>query len=129
MFSSRDAKRAARNKIPTSVFHEKPGVRCLSSDRLTIAPRQKAIQIAESVGEGRCPPRSFYGWAVVVAEKAEACGRQVVASPKLDNPYHADIVLPSEVPSEDEQEQHALALVRNARWCKKDQPAGSANAP
>ena len=102
-----------------SVFCEGDGVRCLSSDRLTIAPRQEAIQIACQRAKGRGLNRSFYGWAVVVAEKAGACERQVVASPQPDNPYHADIVLPPEVSSEEEQEAHALALAKHARWCRR----------
>ena len=97
-----------------SVFFERGGVSCLSSDRLTIAPLPEAIQIAEQRAQERGPDRSFYGWAIVVAEKARERRRRVAASPRPGNPYHADIILPSE----EEQNQHALELARLSRWCR-----------
>ena len=113
VLSSREAKRADRKEIPMSVFVER-GVFCLSSDRLTIAPLPEAIQIAEQRAQERGPDRSFYGWAIVMAEKARERRRRVAASPRPGNPYHADIILPSE----EEQNQHALELARLSRWCR-----------
>ena len=112
VFSSRDANRAGRKEIPVTVFLEKEGILKLSTDRLTFAPQQKAIQLGDEHARGRGPNRSFYGWAVIPVEKAATQKRQVKASPKSDNPYHADIVLP---PGGD-QEQHALELVKKSVW-------------
>ncbi len=118
VFSSRDAKRADRNEIPLSVFLEREGISHLSSDRLTIAPQHEAIRIAEKRAEERGPNRSFYGWAIITVGQATTNKRRVVASPQDDNLYHADIILPSELPSEEEQTQHALELAKHARWCR-----------
>ena len=65
---------------------------------------------------------TFYGWAVVSAQKAAAGGRRVKASPKLDNPYHADIVLP-DLAREDREEQirHAQELADSSGW--RERPA------
>ena len=98
VFSSRNARRAAR-RVPHHVFLERPGETDISVDRLSVAPPDEAVEIADSVGNAR--NREFYGWAVVIAEDAARNGRKVVASPILNqNPYHADIVLP-EIVAED----------------------------
>ncbi len=115
VFSSKDAKRADRDEMPLTVFLERDGIVELSSDRLTIAPRQEAIQIAERRAQDRGSNRSFYGWAIVTAQQAATSRRRVQASPQPDNPYHADIVLPPD----EEQTQHALELTRHARWCRR----------
>ena len=115
IFSSRNARRAAR-RVPHHVFLERPGETDISVDRLSVAPPDEAVEIADSVGKAR--NRTFYGWAVVVAEGAAGNGREVVASPILNqNPYHADIVLPR-IASEDREEQkrHAQELADVSRW-------------
>ena len=120
IFSSRTARRAPR-RIPHHVFLERHGETDISVDRLSIAPQDEAIEIADDVGNAR--NREFYGWAVVVAEDAAENGRRVVASPIMNqNPYHADIVLPS-IASEDREEQkrHAQELADISRWHSRTQ--------
>ena len=115
IFSSRQAKRARRTKPPKHVFLEREGVTEISVDRLDRAPPSWVVVIADSNAAAR--GATFYGWAVVAARKAAANGRQVQASPKPDNPYHADIVLPAlAAQDQDERIRHAQELADNASW-------------
>jgi len=43
----------------------------------------------------------FEGWAVIQADAVRALGCDVLATPHLENPYHADIVLPVSVQRDD----------------------------
>ena len=112
VFSRRNVRRA---RVLYRVFLERAGVAEISVDRLDHAPPAEAVAIADGNATGRSA--TFYGWAVVTAQKANANGRQVKASPKLDNPYHADIVLPDlSVEDQDEQIRHAQELADNSSW-------------
>ena len=115
VLSSGQAKRARRSRVPFHLFLEKEGETHLSVDRLDVAPPNEAIQIADRMAATR--HRKFYGWAVVVAGDASANGRQVIASPLLENPYHADIVLPDAVIEDrEEQKRHAKELADASTW-------------
>ena len=65
-------------------------------------------------------PDGFIREALTELESEDAAGngRRVVASPILDqNPYHADIVLPSVVAEDrEEQKRHAQELADMSRW-------------
>lgn len=62
-------------------------------------------------------PRTFYGWSVVSQAVATDNGRQVNPTPSTDNPYHADIILPVAVRSNDELYlDHLNDLAANAYW-------------
>lgn len=120
VFSSSERKRARNSRIRYYVFLEKEGVAEISVDRLDHAPSAEAAAIAD--GNAAARNRTFYGWAVVSAQKATANGRSVKAGPKRDNPYHADIVLPTST-AEDREEQigHAQELADNSSW--RERPA------
>ena len=97
-------------------FLEKPGNPELSVDRLTHAPPDVAVAIADCAGAMR--GRTFYGWAIIPAGKASD-GRTVQASPLPDgtNPYHADIILPAAALTDPaEQQRHARELADAAQW-------------
>ncbi|MYD60046.1 MAG: hypothetical protein F4W91_03300 [Gemmatimonadetes bacterium] len=115
VFSSRDAKRARRSRVSLNAFLEKEGQTDISVDRLSIAPEEEAVAIADNVGTAR--NRTFYGWAVVTAEEARRSEREAIASPLKNNLYHADIRLP-ELTAEDREEQkrHAQELADISRW-------------
>ena len=116
VFSSRNAVRAQRSKVPHYIFLTKSGETNISVDRLSVAPADEAIAIADNVAVAR--NATFYGWALVTAEQAGSNGRRVIASPLLHgNPYHADIVLPG-LAAEDREEQkrHAQELADASRW-------------
>lgn len=115
VFSSGQARRADRGRVPIHVFLGREGEPELSVDRLDLASPGEAAEIADGVAAGR--GETFYGWAVVDAETAASNGRQVTASPQLDNPYHADIVLPdAAVEDREEQKRHAQELADEATW-------------
>ena len=122
VFSSKNAKRAKRSRIPAHVFLEKPGEPKISVDRLSVAPLDEVVKIAEGVAAARSA--TFYGWALVAAERIRKNERQVVAAPLPDNPYHADILLPESAAEDREiQQRHAQELADASRW--QDRP----NAP
>ena len=120
VFSSSHAKRARRSRIPHHVFLEKEGENKISVDRLSIAPSDAALVLAEKTADSR--NASFYSWATLVANKAETNGRRVVSSPMpiQDNPYHADIILPDSVEEDrEEQKRHAQELADYSSWLEK----------
>lgn len=115
VFSRRTAARARRSRIPLNVFLERQGETNISVNRLSVAPPNKAVAIADNVAAAR--GADFHGWAVLTADHAARNERKVVATPLLDNPYHADISLP-ELAGEDREEQkrHAQELADFSEW-------------
>ena len=115
IFSKRIVKRAPR-KIPFDVFLEKKDEKTISVDRFDVAPSiDILVEISDEMAKNR--QGLFYGWAVITAENASDNGREVIASPQQDNPYHADIILPDAVVKErEEQKMHAQQLANNATW-------------
>ena len=118
VFSENVAKRAPR-RILSNVFLEKLGEKKLSADRIDIAPSINELgSICDKAAKNRQGP--FYGWAVITVEKASLNGRKVSTSPKIDNPYHADIILPdAAVKKREEQKVHAQQLADSANWRKR----------
>ena len=101
-------------------FYEKGHTR-LSVDRLSIAPFDEAVKIAELRGQYRANPQEFYGWAVVEKTEVIEEGLSVEASPVTHppppNPYHADIVLPEDpVDSDAKHRAHAQNLAKRSKW-------------
>ena len=122
VLSSRQANRASRQRVPFHVFLEKKGETRISVDRVDVAPQVEAVEIAERMATAR--NRRFYGWASVVVEDANANRRRVMASPLLDNAYHADIILPdSTIEDREEQKRHAQELADASTW--RGQPSDS----
>lgn len=118
VFRENQAKRARRGRVLPNIFLVEEGNREISVDRLTFASlHNKATTIAHKTALAR--NATFYGWAVVAAEKASNNGRHVIATPQPnhDNPYHADIILP-ELSGEDrdEQKRHAQELADASEW-------------
>ena len=107
--SSRIARRARRPnfQVPLNVFLPPQDIINISADRLSVAPHDEAVVIADSRDESR--GRTFYGWAVITAEAATDNGRKVSASPISNvNLYHANIALPQEAAGDrEEQKRHA----------------------
>lgn len=121
VFSSSAAAKATRSLVPFSVFLEKKGEQRISVDRLSKAPTNEAVLIAEKTAAHRQKP--FFGWAVVTAANARKSDRRVRSTPIIpDNRYHADIVLPeSAIELRDEQKQHAQELRDLSIWRPKPQ--------
>lgn len=115
VFSSKNAKRAERSRIPYHVFLEKPGCTDISVNRLTMASKEAAEVVAEAMAVGR--GATFYGWAVVMAGRARENGRRVESAPLRGNAGHANIVLPqAAVDDREEQKRHAQELADASRW-------------
>ena len=120
--SSGQAKYARRhNRNQINAFLEKEGKKAISVDRLDVAPSQDVL-VANGEKVAAARKRTFYGWAVIIAKKAEANMRKVVSSPQKDNPYHADIILP-DLAAKDREEQkgHAQELADNSTWRERPQ--------
>ena len=121
VFSSKNAKRAKRSRVPAHVFLEKPREPKISVDRLSAAPVEEVVIIAERVAARR--GASFYGWAIVTAKRIRENRREVVATPLPDNPYHAEILLPEGAAEErEEQQRHAQELADASRWQDRPPP-------
>ncbi len=115
VFSRRDRGRADRVGVRVNVFLEESGVTELSVDRLDLASVEEFVSICEQRATVR--KRNFYGWAVVEAHRVNANGRDVVAVPLLDNPFHANIGLPeTAAKDQDVQFRHAQELADMATW-------------
>ena len=135
--STRDAKKAPIQEHRMRFFMVKSGESRLSVDRLSVAPASDAVSNGERVARlrqmgmvrttGR-PSRNirFCGWVVVSAGAARSGGCEVEATPiygdsEESNPYHADIVLPDRVKTDDEErKKYALRLALTAVW--RDHP-------
>ena len=116
--SSKDAKKASR-AINPRVFLEARDAGSISVDRLDHAPPVEMARLARARGDTRTPPRSFYGWAVLMAREAASNGRTVEPTPLPSNPYHADIRLhlPDEPWEREElRRQHANELAAHSVW-------------
>ena len=121
VFSSKNAKRAKRSRVPAHVFLEKLGESKISVDRLSAAPLEEVFTIAERVAAGR--GASFYGWAIVIAKRIRENRREVIATPLPDNPYHAEILLPEGAAEDrEEQQRHAQELADASRWQDRPPP-------
>lgn len=114
--SRNSANRARRSLLPINEFLPRQGETRISVDRLSVAPLDEALAIADDRDSAR--NRNFYGWAVVSVANAALNGRIVTASPLHNiNPYHADIILPqSAADNRDEQKRHAQELRDASHW-------------
>lgn len=54
VYSSKNAQRASRSRVPFREFLEKPGVIDLSVDRLSVVPPNEVTAIADRDGTERC---------------------------------------------------------------------------
>lgn len=94
--------------IPVSAFEPPRGTNELSVDRLGLASDEEMVRIA--VATFRVSGRKFYGWFVLSVGDVLSVGtdgRQgcsVVGSPREDNMYHADIVMPVPLDADDRKD-------------------------
>ena len=127
--SSRAARRASRPnfQVPLNIFLPPRDESNISVDRLSVAPLEVAVAIADKRDAER--DRRFYGWAVITAEAAAVNGRDVTASPIPDvNLYHADIILPPGAAHDrDEQKRHAQELADASFWNDRSTPLTNLN--
>lgn len=87
------------------------------SDRSDLTSDECLAEIGDRDAEGREEKCSFYGWAELSVADAAGNGRMVRVSPKTDNPWHADIILPGEDASDRTAcKRHASQLAAVAKW-------------
>ena len=114
VFYRSDVKRT-KKRSAVSVFLEREGEPCLSTDRLSLCPLEEISEIAETESKNR--DGKFRGWAKITAAKAGEDNRHVKASPTNGNKYHADIVLPEDAVTERiEQRWHARRMALAAEF-------------
>lgn len=91
---------------------------CRSTDRLDGVDLRTMVPRFELEAARRPDCRGFYGWLVVTAGCIEDANCKAVASPKPDNPYHADIFFPAahDKGSREAMKQCALDLARCSGW-------------
>ena len=122
--SRKERKKVESGDTPLSLF-VRDGSNKLSVDRLRNDYLREITKISKKYDE--CRGRNFYGWATVSQDVASRNERQIGISPQTDNPYHADIVLPIIVLSDQEKsDEHASELAANAYW---QAPAGLNGKP
>ena len=120
IFSSTEAKRASSGKIRSYVFIEKPG-KPLSVDRFGFCSQEELTTIQDKNAQQGREGRSFYGWASLKAVDVRKKNRQLRSTP-ISNPYHADIILPEDTNTKDDQIAHAIDLVESSNWKPKYSP-------
>ena len=93
----------------------------ISVNRLGFAPDSEMAEIG--FRHAATLEKSFWGWYVLNAEDVEEVGCTVEASPALDNPYHADIVMPVELDAK-EREEELIEYARDLAYRASFQPWG-----
>ena len=92
---------------------------------MDFATRQDMAILAVARGQGREPDgKTFYGWAILTADKAASNGRTAEATPVESNPYHADLCLnlPDHSDRRELQKQHSVELAAHAKWEEAPEP-------
>ena len=103
--------------------------RSLSVDCLDRAALAELVELGTRAAESRAGARAFYGWLAIMVAAARLHGRTVRATPRPDNPFHADIDLPG-VPGTDEERKtrarkHAQLLAEQASFAPTTSAARS----
>lgn len=88
VFSRTVARRAKSGRVLPKVFTVAGSI---SVDRLSYASPEAMAEIGRERGLGRKHPRNFFGWAVLTAGRVREVGGYAEATPRAENPYHADI--------------------------------------
>lgn len=91
--------------------------RDLSVDRFAYLDMDTAVRLGECRANQRCPPRTFFGWAILSTEAACKDGREVVSSRTDENPAHADILLPEDTTTDKKKRnKQATLLAQLSEW-------------
>lgn len=119
--SRRDARAIKNNKCRPKIFDDQKSLYAISVDRFGFCSDKELTKIqeqrADRVAIKYARECSFYGWAQLKVEDIQQVA-SVKASPVEENPYHADICLPTNE-SEDERIAHLHALAAHAQWRSK----------
>ena len=117
IFQSGDWKKMQKGagNAPVSIFLDKKSPLAISVFLLDITSDAELTQIGDDMASQRAGKRTFYGWAELSVADASEDERRVHATPRTENQWHADIVLPSTVETDkQERERHAQRLAQMA---------------
>ena len=106
-----------RERVPVARFMPPKNSNEISVNRLDLTSDEEMASIG--VRNARNLEKEFWGWYVLTARDVEEEGCAVRSSPLLDNPYHADIVLPVPLDAEDRKNalrEYAMGLAYRAAF-------------
>ena len=114
--SSTQAKSSRIGAVPASVFVYH-GCFEISVDRVSKMTAAEAVRHGEIIASERGTNRSFYGWARITRPKVLDAECACRASPKCDNFWHADILMPEAAARDNRlHDDLAAALARRSCW-------------
>ena len=109
--SESSARRAHRGKYSYRDFLPRAGERCMSVDRLDFASISDLTNIVRSYNH------PFYGWLTKTTGHVRDLACDVKSDPNPENPYHALIVLPTEIATDRDRQKHkARVLAEVCNW-------------
>ena len=109
--SESNARKAKRGKYVYWHFLPNSGERYMSVDRLDFASTSDMTKIVRSYGH------PFQGWLTKTAEDVRDLNCEVKSDPNPENPYHALIILPTEVAGDRDRQKHkARELAEVCKW-------------
>ena len=109
--------------LPRSTDNPTTRARDISVDRFDYLDMETAVTLGQGRAQLRGPNRQLHGWAIILARNAAGEGRVVVSSPLEGNPAHADIILPEQATTDEEERKfHQSALAEKSRWLKHPAP-------
>ena len=117
IFQSNQWKKMQNEKsyTPPSIFRDKQSLVEISVFLLNFTSDETLTKIGDDMAQQRSPNRKFYGWAELSVADASEDERKVRATPRPENKWHADIVLPSSAKTDKkERERHANQLASMA---------------
>ena len=126
--SERNARKAFRRQredgedwAPVSKFKPPGNSNEISVNRMDMAPPGDIAEIGQRNASRL--KKSFWGWYILSASDVKSTGCSVLPSPLLDNPYHADVVVP--VPPDAEDRRDAMTeFARDLAYCATFLPWG-----
>ena len=100
---------------PLDLFIDRKSPVEISVFILDLASDGNLTKIGDDMAQQRGENRKFYGWAKLSVTDARKDKRKVRATPRPENKWHADIVLPSSAETDKkERERHAIQLAKMA---------------
>ena len=113
IFQSSDWKKIQKGKeyVPLGIFLNNKSLTEISVFILDIGPDDNLTEIGNTMATQRAENRKFYGWAEISVINASEENRKVCYTPRPENKWHADIILPEPAAQEKkERERHAIQL-------------------
>ena len=109
--SFRRLKAEGKARVPASKFEPPNNTSEISVNRMDLAP---TVTLAElGVRNASLSSKKFWGWYTLTAGDIEEAGCRIIPTPLDDNPYHADIVVPVALDTEDRKDalrEYAIGL-------------------